>query len=76
MYVTFQRAYYRERAYFSVFTVCSLFDMPNKRQLVKSKVCFDSEKAGLFQNSYHKCALDDQVNSVSMGAILFKIVAI
>ena len=32
--------------------------MPNKRRLVTSKVCFGSEKAGLLDHSYNKCALD------------------
>ena len=32
--------------------------MPDKRRLVTSKVCFGSEKAGLLENSYNKCALD------------------
>ena len=32
--------------------------MPDKRRLVTSKVCFGSEKAGLLENSYDKCALD------------------
>ena len=31
--------------------------MPDKRRLVTSKVCFGSEKAGLLENSYNKCAL-------------------
>ena len=31
--------------------------MPDKRRLVTSKNCFGSEKAGLLENSYHKCAL-------------------
>ena len=31
--------------------------MPDKRRLLTSKVCFDSEKAGLLENSYIKCAL-------------------
>ena len=41
------------------YILCSLFDMPNKRRLVKSKVCFDSEKAGLLDHSYNKCALEN-----------------
>ena len=32
--------------------------MPDKRRLVTSKVCFGSEKAGLLDNSYNKCALN------------------
>ena len=32
--------------------------MPDKRQLVTSKVCFGSEKAGHLENYYDKCALD------------------
>ena len=31
--------------------------MPGKRRLVTSKVCFGSEKAGLLDHSYNKCAL-------------------
>ena len=31
--------------------------MPDKRRLVTSKVYFGSEKAGLLENSYDKCAL-------------------
>ena len=31
--------------------------MPDKRRLVTSKVCFGSEKAGLLDHSYNKCAL-------------------
>ena len=31
--------------------------MPVKRRLVTSKVCFGSEKAGLLDHSYNKCAL-------------------
>ena len=31
--------------------------MPDKRRLVTSKVCFGSEKAGLLDYSYNKCAL-------------------
>ena len=31
--------------------------MPEKRRLITSKVCFGSEKAGLLENSYNKCAL-------------------
>ena len=32
--------------------------MPDKRRLVTSKVCFGSEKAGLLNYSYNKCALE------------------
>ena len=32
-------------------------NMPNKRRLVTYKVCFVSEKAGLLDHSYNKCAL-------------------
>ena len=32
-------------------------NMPDKRRLVTSKVCFGSEKVGLLENSYNKCAL-------------------
>ena len=32
-------------------------NMPDKRRLVTTKVCFGSEKAGLLENSYNKCAL-------------------
>ena len=31
--------------------------MPDKKRLVTSKVCFGSEKAGLLDHSYNKCAL-------------------
>ena len=31
--------------------------MLDKRRLVTSKLCFGSEKAGLLENSYYKCAL-------------------
>ena len=31
--------------------------MPSKRRLVTSEICFGSEKAGLLENSYNKCAL-------------------
>ena len=31
--------------------------MPDKRRLITSKVCFGSEKAGLLDHSYNKCAL-------------------
>ena len=31
--------------------------MPDKRRLVTYKICFGSEKAGLLENSYHKCTL-------------------
>ena len=34
-----------------------LYNMPNKRRLVTSKICFGSKEAGLLENSYHKCAL-------------------
>ena len=38
--------------------------MPDKRRLVTSKVCFGSEKAGLLDHSYNKCALvRDEFNS-------------
>ena len=32
--------------------------MPDKRRLLTSKVCFGSEKAGLLDHSYNKCALE------------------
>ena len=32
--------------------------MPEKRRLFTPKFCFGSEKAGLFDHSYNKCALD------------------
>ena len=35
--------------------------MPEKRRLVTSKVCFGSEKAGLLDHSYNKCALEKRV---------------
>ena len=31
--------------------------MPDKRRLATSKVCFGSERPGLLENSYDKCAL-------------------
>ena len=31
--------------------------MSDKRRLITSKVCFGSEKAGLLDHSYNKCAL-------------------
>ena len=30
--------------------------MPDKRRIVTSKICFGSEKAGLLDHSYNKCA--------------------
>ena len=43
--------------YFSIkkYVYC-LHNMPDKRRLLTSKVCFGSEKAGLLENSYNKCA--------------------
>ena len=38
--------------------VYCLHNMPDKRRLVTSKVCFGSEKAGLLDHSYNKCALE------------------
>ena len=32
--------------------------MPRKRRLVKSEICFGTEKAGLLDFSYNKCALE------------------
>ena len=32
--------------------------MPSKRQLVISEICFGTEKAGLLDFSYNKCALE------------------
>ena len=32
--------------------------MPSKRRLVTSEICFGTEKAGLLDFSYDKCALD------------------
>ena len=37
--------------------VYCLHNKPDKRQLVTSKVFFGSEKAGLLDHSYNKCAL-------------------
>ena len=37
--------------------VYCLHNMPDKRRLVTSKVCFGSEKSGLLDHSYNKCAL-------------------
>ena len=31
--------------------------MPSKRRLVTSEICFGTEKAGLMDFSYNKCAL-------------------
>ena len=42
--------------------VFCLYNMPDKRRLVTYNIYFGSEKAGLLENSYHKCALAD-VNS-------------
>ena len=41
--------------------------MPEKRRLVRSKVCFGSEKAGLLENSYNKCALDQLTKPMQKG---------
>ena len=43
--------------------------MPEKRRLVTYKFCFGSEKAGLLDHSYNKCALaevksNSQVNQI------------
>ena len=38
--------------------------MPNKRRLVTSKACFGSEKTGLMDHSYNKCALDFELLKV------------
>ena len=32
--------------------------MPSKRRLVTSEICFETEKAGLLDFSYNKCALE------------------
>ena len=33
--------------------------MPSKRRLVISEICFGTEKAGLLDFSYNKCALEN-----------------
>ena len=38
--------------------------MPDKRRLVTSKVCFGSEKAGLLEISYNKCALKQRTSTL------------
>ena len=35
-----------------------LHNMPIKRRLVASEICFGTEKAGLLDSSYNKCALE------------------
>ena len=35
--------------------------MPSKRRLVTSEICFGTEKAGLLDFSYNKCALKDVI---------------
>ena len=49
--------------------------MPDKRRLVTSKVCFGSEKSGLLDHSYNKCALDSkcffQLQFYNSGTYLF-----
>ena len=35
--------------------------MPSKRQLVTSEICFGTEKAGLLDFSYNKCALGNKI---------------
>ena len=42
--------------------VYCLHNMPEKKRLVTSKVCFGSEKAGLLYHSYNKCALETYDN--------------
>ena len=37
-----------------MYIICITY--PNKRRLVTSQVCFGSEKAGLLDHSYNKCA--------------------
>ena len=37
--------------------------MPSKRRLVISEICFGTEKAGLLDFSYKKCALAAHKNS-------------
>ena len=39
--------------------------MPNKRRLITSKICFGSEKAGLLDHFYNKCALDGSIVTIS-----------
>ena len=42
--------------------------MPDKKRLVTSKVCFGSEKAGLLENSYDKCALAQNIIELQFGS--------
>ena len=39
--------------------------MPSKRRLDTSEICFGTEKAGLLDFPYNKCALADVKNSAS-----------
>ena len=43
-----------------IFYYC-LHNMPSKRRLVISEICFGTEKAGLLDLSYNKCALDNKL---------------
>ena len=44
--------------------------MPDKRRLATSKVCFGSEKAGLLDHSYNKCALVKSSNLIVHSRLL------
>ena len=43
-----------------------LHTMPSKRRLVTSEICFGTEKAGLLDFSYNKCALG--LSNFGLGA--------
>ena len=49
--------------------------MPDKRRLATSKVCFGSEKAGLLENSYDKCALINLIVDLVASSLFFDIQA-